>query len=344
MLVAAAVLAASSGLGLAPVTEAVDHPVPPPQPSPPAVPVPALPVGGAAGAAALLTIVSRRRGSAVGPAPGDALGLEPPGEPIVVFVPGHGQASGDEAFHDLVDLMGLGPSDAYFFDYRWVTGDASHSHAAMDAGIDDSVAALNAFVAGLAVQERPIFLVGFSKGGATVAELVADWDEGQAGPAHAVSGAALLDPPIASGAHGWLQSLGRHLGPVPDDGGYEPEQCVLFSMGCRDRREHLGDASGVEVLVVKNPKSPLTNFGDRPAGLRVYDAPDDGPDLVGQMLGDPLGLPKRVSAAHESVLHDPEVARCLVDEMSDPGSCSLGEASPFDYPAPIEPPMGRSVL
>ena len=342
--VLASVLITASGLGLSPG----DAPFEPPLiPASPSSPVPFAPLGGAAATGLLLLAVRRREHEAMSDepvVPGDALGLEPPDEAIVVFVPGHGQGPGEWVFRDLLEMMEIDPESAYFFDYRWASGQGSHSNAAADVRIADAAASLNAYIAGLSALDRPIYLIGFSKGGATIAELVADWDDGEAGPADAVFGAALLDPPIASGAHGWLQSLGRFIGPIPDDGGYDPETCLILSRMCRDRRDHLGDAAGVEVVVIRNPKTPLTNFGDHPDGLRVYDAPDDGPGIPGQLLRNPLDLPGRISQAHESVLHDPDVARCLVDEMSKPGSCSLDPTPPEYGPPPVEPPMYRSVV
>jgi hypothetical protein len=43
-------------------------------------------------------------------------------------------------------------------------------------------------------------------------------------------------------------------------------------------------------------------------------------------------LPARISEAHEAVLDDPEVARCIVSEMWDPGSCDLPRHEPFRWP------------
>ena len=336
----------ASGLGLSPGDAPAEPP--PTPPSAPSSPAPFAPLGGAAATGLLLLAVRRRGGPdamADEPAgPGDALGLEPPDDAIIVFVPGHGQGPGESVFRDLLEMMEIDPESAYFFDYRWAGGQIDQSDASRDVSIDFAAPALNAYIAGLAALDRPIYLVGFSKGGATVAEVIADWDDGEPGAAGSVTGAALLDPPMASGTHGWWQSVGRHFGAMPDDGGYDPEICNIFAGGCRDRRDHLGEAAGVEVVVIKNPKTPLTNFGDHPDGLRVYDAPDDGPGIGGQILRNPFDLPGRISEAHESVLHNPDVARCLVDEMSHPGSCSLDPPPPQYGPPPVEPPMWRSVV
>jgi len=329
-----------SGLGLAPA-DSVPGPPPAESPGRPAPPAPLPPV--AAGVAVAVVTAWRRRGApppdgaagiAEGASPGDALGLD---SSLVVFVPGHGDPPAEDVFDDLVGMMDLDPGSVRYFDYRWVSGDLDHRVAASEVPIDDAAAALNAFIAGLATEDRPIYLVGFSKGGATVAHLVADWDEGEFGPADAVQGAALLDPPMAAGFHGWLQSVGRMWGPVPDDGGYDPERCVLFSAGCRDTRDGLGEASDVDVIVVRNPKAGVTSFTDRPRDLRVFEAPDDGPSAMGQLISNPFDLPGRISEAHKSVLSDPKVARCLGAEIVEPGTCGLEEMS-GPSASPVRPP------
>ena len=274
-----------------------------------------------AGAAAAAAVLSRKN-------PGAALGLRPPEDAVIVFVPGHGQGQGEAAFAGLVDLMGLDPDDARFFDYRLVTGESDPVAASEHASIDDAARGLNAFLAALAAEGRPLYLVGFSKGGATIAKLVAAWDEGAFGPADAVEGAFLLDPPISAGTQGWLQSLGTMVGSIPDDGGYDPVSCDFLWWDCHDERDHLGEASGVEVLVVRNPKAGITSFGDHPDGLRVVDAPDEGRGFWDQMWHNPFGVPGRVAEAHESVLGDRAVARCLVAEMHSPGACLLEPAGP----------------
>lgn len=305
------------GLGLSPG----DQPVPPPEGRAPAPPVePDAAVPGAAlllGLAAAAAVIASQR-------PGSALGLRPPDDALVVFVPGHGQGPGEEVFGQFVESMGLDPDDARYFDYRWVTGDTDAHRASMQAPLHPTTASLNAYLAGVADGDRPVWLVGFSKGGTAVAELIGAWDDGRFGPEANVAGAMLLDPPMATGMLGTLQSVGRWVGPVPDDGGYDPVDCSFLWFGCRDARAHLGDESGVEVIVVRNPRAGVTSFGDRPPGLRVVDAPDDGPGPWGQVFTNPFRLFSRLSEAHESVLSDPAVARCLVAEMWKPGTCELG--------------------
>lgn len=283
---------------------------------------PLLPITVVGTAAAVLAAGLRRRTGA-GLAPGDALALDP--KPLVVFVPGHG-STGSAVFDDLIDMMDLEPEDYAVFDYRWVAEDPDHVRASQEASIDGTADALNAFLAGLAALGRPLYLVGHSKGGAGIAELTARWDGGSPGRVEQVMGAALLDPPISGGLQGVLQSVGRFWGPLPDDGGYDPADCSWFGLRCTDTRDHLGEASDVEVLVIRNPKAGITNFDDRPEGLRIMDVPDDGPGPLAALLSDPFGYPSRVSEAHDSVLHDLRVAECIVEEMSAPGSCRIGTA------------------
>jgi hypothetical protein len=276
-------------------------------PGPPLLPIASL------GAAAAVLAASRRRD----PGPGDALGLSD--RPVVVFVPGHGNTPA--SFDHLTRMMDLGPDDYRVFDYRWVVETGSHSRASQTASVDATADALNAYLAGLADGGRDLYLVGFSKGGAAIAEMVSRWDDGVPAPVPAVVGAAMLDPPISGGFQGVVQSLGRFIGPIPDDGGYDPMECRWLRMFCTDNRDHLGEAAGVETMVVRNPKAGITNFDDRPEGLRIYDFPDDGPGPLSALVQNPFSYPNRVSEAHESVLHDRRVAECILAEMESPGSC-----------------------
>lgn len=316
-------LMGGGSVGLAGDDSAPEPPATHPAPESPAPPAGDLPVApGAvtlAGLAAALAAARRRGESGMG----DALSLEEP--PLVIFVPGHGQPAAADAFADLIAYMGLDEESVRSFDYRWVSGGSDAGDASEDVGIDDAVSALNAYVAGVADEGRSVYMVGFSKGGATVAELVADWDDGRWGPAESVVGAALLDPPIARGPHGAAQSLGRLWGRLPDDGGYQPVQCRFLRFDCSDRRVGLGERAGVEVVVVRNPKAAVTSFGDHPTGLRVYNAPDDGPTIMGQLMRNPLRLPARIAEAHDAVLHDRSVAACVLAEMRS-GRCDLPRA------------------
>lgn len=337
-------------VGLAPDDATVDEtPTPPPVEDPePSESGGQSGLPGAAGIAAALAVLAAagRREDEVSPAGG--LGLRP-GDPVVVFVPGHGQPHGSAAFDDLIEMMDVDAGSVRHFDYRWVEGSDDHSRASEAVGIDEAATALNAYLAGIAADGEQIYLVGFSKGGTTVAELLADWDDGQWGPSDRVVGAALLDPPMATGVHGWLQSVGRRVGWIPDDGGYDPVQCRFVTLWCDDRRAHLGEAAGVDVVVIRNPRAAITSFGDVPPGLRVYDAPDDGPGPFAQLLRNPFALPGRVSQAHEAVLADPDVADCIVTEIRTPGSCGL---TPTGAPPPLpslrppafRPPTAMKVL
>lgn len=301
------------GLGL---STGPDRPESPPAaiPGAPAAPAPpAPPIGVAVVAAAALAVAARLRAAA----------SVPRGSPLVVFVAGHGNGSAPGTFADLVGLMGLDPSDARYFDYRWATSQADPKAASQDAPIDDVVDALTGFLAGVAAEGRQVYVVGFSKGGAAVAQMLAEWDATPEVAIPGVAGAALLEPPIAKGLHGDLQSAGRHVGFIPDDGGYDPVVCTTAGLVCRDTRENLGKSAGVAVTVVRNPKAGITTFGDHPEGLRVFEDSDVGPDFWEVLVSKPWALPDRVSQAHESVLHSQDVADCLVAEMGEPGTCDL---------------------
>jgi hypothetical protein len=259
----------------------------------------------------------------------------------VVFVAGHGNGSARDTFRDLVGMMGIDPADSRYFDYRWATGQADPRAASEDAALDDAVDALHGYLAGVAGEGRPIHVVGFSKGGVTVAELVARWDDVPALAVPRVEGAVLLDPPMSDGVHGFVQSLGRHVGPIPDDGGYDPVDCRLGWLFCDDDRADLGVAAGVTVTVIRNPNAGLTNFGAVPPGLRVHEAWDAGPDLVETLLTRPWALPARISQAHEAVLHDEAVAACIVAEMEAAGSCDLPVAGRPPLPVIVDYPGTR---
>lgn len=312
------VLSFGGGLGLLPGDSPPTSPASTPAAAPVAPPTrTGSPLAFFAMAGAALAVLTRRSD----PVPGEALGLRPPPEVRVVFIPGHGDRHAVSVYRRLVELMGLDPGSVRYFDYRWVTGHDEHALAARLSSVDAAAWSLNSYLAGVAAEGHPIYLVGFSKGGAALAHLISWWDEGRVGPASAVRGAALLDPPIASGLHGRLQSLGRFWGGIPDDGGYDPMHCSLAGLFCRDRRAHLGEVSGVEVVVVRNPNSRIANFGDAPSGLRIVDAADGGPGPLEQALRNPAALPGRIAEAHRGPLRDPRVARCIVEEMWDPGAC-----------------------
>jgi hypothetical protein len=303
-----------------------DDPAAPVRPSTP-FPTPAAVLGGMSG---LALWAASRRGREPKAEPVDGASADP----LVVFVSGHGNSSPPGLFAYLIAEMGLDSSRVRFFDYRWADGGTDMADASEDTSIDAVADSLNSYLAGLAESGRRMYLVGFSKGGAGIAELVGRWDRGDPGPTGAVVGAMLLDPPLASGIHGFLQSVGTHWGPIPDDGGYDPMVCS--GLTCVDSRRNLGDASGVEVMVVRNPKAGITNFADIPEGLRVYEASDEGPGFLRTLFTRPWNLAHRAAEAHMAVLQDARVADCIASEMGEVGSCDLPRAG-------YRPPAGLIV-
>jgi hypothetical protein len=345
----AAALYLGGGLGLLP---GEPPPAPPPapehdtrtEPAPPKPPTapPASSLFAIALGAAMLAAHSRRSDAQHDvPSPGAALGLRPPPDMRLVLVPGHGNPHASVVFGEMVRLLGIDPANVRYFDYRWISGLEDHRFAAKVVPVEPASMSLNSFLAGVAAEGHPVYVVGFSKGGAVLADLVARWDRGHPGPTGAIVGTALLDPPIAAGVRGHLQSLGRMWSGLPDDGGYDPYHCTFLRIVCRDTRIDLGRPSGIEVLVIQNPKAGITNVGVAPRGLRVLDAPDDGPGILGQITRNPLVLPWRIFEAHRSVLRDPSVADCLVHEMWSPGSCTLAVLSGSSHTSGVvKPPSG----
>ncbi|HUG75401.1 MAG TPA: hypothetical protein VMM81_07000 [Acidimicrobiia bacterium] len=269
--------------------------------------------------------------------PGDALRLSSPPGLQVVFVPGHGDAHASRVFHEMVAMLGLDPASVHHFDYRWVVPVDDHAWAARLAPADLTALTLNDFLAEVSARGESIYVVAFSKGGASMAELVARWDRGLEGPNDAVIGAALLDPPIAHGLSGWLQSAGRVISDIPNDGGYDPIECLVMRFECVDTRVDLGMPSGVEVVVIQNPKAGVTNLGTaRPDGLRVVDVADDGPGPLAALLGMGIFAPVRIARAHRSVRRSPTAAACINAEMWSPGACSLSSASASHRRGPLD--------
>ena len=105
---------------------------------------------------------------------------------------------------------------------------------------------------------------------------------------------------------------------MADNGKFDPIRCGWLS--CRDVRVDLGDASGVEVIAIRNPDALVTNFTDEPDGLRVYDIDDGGSHPLDRPW-DPAAVLARIEQAHGSVLHSDVVAECISAEASLPGSC-----------------------
>jgi hypothetical protein len=107
---------------------------------------------------------------------------------------------------------------------------------------------------------------------------------------------------------------------LPDNGGFSSERCTDGI--CRDVREHLGDASGVEVIAIRNLDAEVTNFRDDPEGLRVYDLDRDGGVPARFLVPiSPLLAVMRIWRAHTSVLEHEAVAQCIEEEVAEQGSC-----------------------
>lgn len=288
------------GLGLA-----RSH-VPKRRPSP--VRIPLGPAGGVGIGGAVLgaSVLVRRRVS----------GSPVSEDPVFVYVPGHG---GDPAgFDDLAARIGVDPRDVRVFDYRWAWPTADMVEASRRATTDDAADALGAYLAALNSDDRPIYLVGHSKGGAVITEVVSRWDAVPEIGVDGVIGATILDPPISAGPLGLLQSLGWLHGATADDGLFSPVRCGWT--GCRDVRDRLGERSGIGVVIVRNPDAGFTNFRDRPDRVRVYDLDDQGGSMLGR-FPNLAGMWRRMGEAHNSVLHSDTVADCIAAEAKSVGSC-----------------------
>ncbi len=254
----------------------------------------------------------RRRGRRRGAGTGDTL---------FIYVPGHG---GDpDGFADLARRMGTPPDRIQRFDYRMVGPWNDPVEASKWVPVDDAADVLAWLVEREAQRNRRIYVVGHSKGGAVVTQMIANWDAGIGAPPPELVGAALLDPAIAPGGLGALQRVGAAVGDVPDNGGFDPIRCD--PAGCRDVRVDLGRRSGVEVIAIRNRGALVMNFLDHPEGLRVYDVdgPAGGPF---DRFVDPLGA---LGDAHRSMLHDDTTARCIAAEANRPGSCRWRPAAPW---------------
>ncbi len=262
----------------------------------------------------------------------------PPPNVDVVFVSGHGSRPGG-TFGDLIGSIGLAPGQVHEFDWLLAAPEAGTFHdASEEARVGPAADALEGYLAGVSRPGRGIYVVGHSKGGATVAEMVARWDRHPERRVPGVFGAALLDPPMSTGWLGAAQSAGVLYGPMPDDGGYSPMRRRMFGLGrSEDTRAFLGRASSVETMVIRNPDAFFTNFRGHPQGLRVYDLDDGGEHVFATLGDDPIA---RVGEAHSSVLHHPQVADCILAELHAPGECEW----PQDRrPAVFQPSMPRSV-
>ena len=285
-----------------------------PRPGPRRIPLAPASGAGIGGAVIASAVLARRRhtGSA-----------SDPRDPLFVYVPGHG---GDpRGFDDLASRIGVDGDDVRVFDYRWAWPSNDPLEASRRATADDAADALGAYLAALGADGRPIYLVGHSKGGAVITEVVGRWDQHPIVGVDAVVGAAILDPPISSGPLGLLQSLGWFHSSTADDGLFDPIRCGWS--GCRDIRDGLGQKSGVEVVIVRNPDAGFTNFRDRPDGVRVYDL-DDGRGGMLSRFPNIFGMWGRMGDAHNSVLHSDTVAACIAAEAKRVGSCTWPTSNP----------------
>lgn len=295
------------GIGLAPnpiVRSANGSTAPGPPPTRPLFPASIPFVAGTAAALAASVVFKRRRND----------------DPLVVVV--HGDGGSPESFRYLTNAMGISSERVIAFDYSIVDGGESSTESSHSVSTADAADHLDAMLRELSRDNANIYTVHHSRGGAVGAELIADLDEGSRPPIDGYRGAALLDPAIAAGALGWLQSLGGSwpFGMAPDDGGFNPVRCN--EDGCRDIRAHLGESAGVEVVAIRNTDAVLPNFWGRPEGLRVFNVRDFLPSAAALLSFGPVVVLARMSQAHNSVLTSNAVAECVRAEIDDPGSCT----------------------
>lgn len=243
-------------------------------------------------------------------------------EPMYVLVHGNGGSASD--FDLLVERLGITSDRIVAFDYRDVGGGRTSTEASRTTSTERASEALDRLIRDLSVEHGNIYSIHHSKGGAVGVSMIGAMDEGSRPTIDGYKGAALLDPAIASGWLGRLQRLGGVSTLLPDNGGFSAERCTDGT--CRDVRENLGTASGVEVIAIRNPDAEVTNFKDHPDGLRVFDLVHDG-GIAARFLVplSPLLSINRVWDAHSSVLTHEAVADCIKQEVSEPGSCVWDE-------------------
>lgn len=261
----------------------------------------ALGVGAIAGGA-VLTQVRRRKDD----------------EPYYVVV--HGNGGSAEDFALLLNKLGVGSDRVTAFDYRDVAGGSTSREASRTASTERAAEALDVLIRDLSVEHGTIYSIHHSKGGAVGVSMIGALDDGSRPPIDGYDGAALLDPAIGGGWLGRLQRLGGLSTLLPDNGGFDVQRCTDGE--CRDVRENLGEASGVEVIAIRNLDAEVTNFRDRPEGLRVYDLVHDGgvPARYLFPVSPLLGF-NRIWSAHGSVLEHEAVADCIKAEVAAQGSC-----------------------
>jgi hypothetical protein len=306
--------APSDGLGLdpAPVSRSAVGPVSVPAPiTPPA----RSPIG--AGAGAGLGVV------ALGFAARDRSRRRRDDEPYYVLV--HGDGGSDEDFDELIEAMGVDPLRTIAFDYRTAARGPSSTWSSRRVDTRSAAAALDRLIRAVAVRHSNVYSIHHSRGGAIGVEMIAALDSGERPPISGYRGAALLDPAIASGDLGWLQRLGALAPRIPDNGGFDPIRCD--DAGCRDIRAHLGAASGVDVIAIRNPDALITNFIDEPPGLRTLDLVNDGHQTALARWWSIPAFVHRIFEAHSSVRRHPVVAECILAESRRAGSCDWTGAS-----------------
>ncbi len=253
-------------------------------------------------------------------------------EPIFVIVHGHGGSPED--FDVLLEMLGVEPSRVVAFDYSAVGGSVSSTESSRTASTERAAEALDTLIRELALKHESIYSIHHSRGGAVGVTMIGALDDGTRPPIDGYIGAALLDPAIAGGWLGRLQSIGGIGSRIPDDGGFSVERCTNGE--CRDVRENLGVASNVEVIAIRNLDAEITNFRDNPPGLRVFDLVHDGGIAARWLLPlSPILSVGRVWQAHASVLEHEAVADCIAEEVAEPGSCTWEDGRP-------ETPVWRS--
>jgi len=238
-------------------------------------------------------------------------------DPLFVVV--HGNGGSAEDFDPLLDQLSVETFSVVAFDWRMVNPAATSTEASLVASTDAAALELDELVRELAKDHGNIYTIHHSKGGAAGVAMIAAIDDGTRPIIDGYVGAALLDPAIADGRLGVAQRFGDFNTHIPDNGGFDPVVCT--SDGCHDRREHLGDASGIDVIAIRNPDAVITNFWGEPDGLRVFDLVDDGKPSALWFWNAPLLFKARVSEAHGSVLNHWAVADCISAEVATGGGC-----------------------
>lgn len=239
-------------------------------------------------------------------------------EPFYVLV--HGNGGSHEDFDSILTRLGVSDDRVAAFDYSVVASGATSTEASRTVSTERAALSLDTLIRDMSLKYSRIYSLHHSRGGAVGVAMIGNLDDASEPPIDGYVGAALLDPAIASGALGSLQRAGRFSPWIPDNGGFETERCTDGE--CRDVREHLGKASGVEVIAIRNLDAEVTNFTDNPEGLRVYNLEHDGGIAARFMLPlSPYLAYKRVWAAHTSVLEHEAVADCIKAEVAELGSC-----------------------